>query len=181
MLDLSNIHIVISDKWGSIFQNNRFSIRQDILGLLNRLKIRCDRHLLMDVSLRPTIKKCSVSISHSKQLGGYILALGNGVGVGFDIEQSNRVTKRAVERIGISSCGSYIKNKFPDLIWAAKEASFKAMSNVGKKVLLKDIFIDNIEYIKNHAFYYRFNGIGHGICFRHRAHAISMSRLMPFR
>ncbi len=178
MLNLSNAYIVISDKWGSILQNNRFSIRQDILGLLNRLKIKCDRHLLMDTSLRPTIKKCSISISHSKQLGGYILTSGDGISVGFDIEQSNRVTTKTVERIGTSSCGSYTKDKFPDLIWAAKEASFKAVSNSGKKIVLKNIFV-KIESTKSNMLYYRFNDVGCGVAFRYRGHAVAISSQGP--
>lgn len=174
MLNLSNIHIAISNKWGSVCEYNRFNIRQNILELLNGLKIKFDKRLLLDTSLRPIIKKCSISISHSRQLGGYILSLDGETSVGFDIEQSSRITKKVVDRID-TSCNASMKSKVPDLIWVAKEASFKAMSNAGKKTLLKNLFI-KIGHIKNNILYYEFNDVGQGVAFRYNGHAISISR-----
>lgn len=107
----------VSSEWGSDASDYRLRLREDIADHLSDPSA-------LDLGSRPHPLTHSVSISHTKGMGGWCGA-NRPLLVGFDVEQSARLTPSAVQRI--SSPNEF--NQAPDfrLLWVAKESSFKAL------------------------------------------------------
>ena len=78
---------------------------------------------LLDLNQRPKTADWSFSISHSDKIGGYVQS---DQMIGLDIERSERVQKKVVERV--SSELEMAEAPGTDYLWTAKEAVFKALS-----------------------------------------------------
>lgn len=97
---------------------------------------------LTDLKRRPRVDGWAMSVSHCPGLGGYILGPSK-LSVGFDLEETQRVTSPIVERVLPFELEKswYAKSSFPStttwaaMIWAAKEASIKAFGNLTRSDL----------------------------------------------
>ncbi|MBC7371482.1 MAG: 4'-phosphopantetheinyl transferase superfamily protein [Bdellovibrionaceae bacterium] len=119
----------------------------------NRQKIRAamDRQLglqwLKDISYAeftslknldkiPTFKKIHVSISHAADLGGFAISKSP---VGFDIEVIERVKDVIVRRV--SNEAEMINAPTPAHLWAAKEATYKALRSFAQPGVISELEI----------------------------------------
>ena len=87
---------------------------------------------LTDLKRRPRVEGWAISVSHCPGIGGYILGPSK-LCVGFDLEETLRVTRPIVERVLPFELEKawYAKSSLePAVIWAAKEASIKAFGNL---------------------------------------------------
>lgn len=98
---------------------------------------------LLKTGLKPQQDLMALSISHCKNLALFAFTFKKNekenLSIGIDIEESQRVSKALVSRISQEQEyyefeKSTLQPPKPSLLWAAKEASFKAFS--GKKALL---------------------------------------------
>jgi 4'-phosphopantetheinyl transferase EntD len=82
-------------------------------------------------------QKLYSSISHNQKIGGFAVSQ---YPVGFDIEESSRVSEAVIKRI---STPEELK-KAPDFasLWCAKEASFKALKNFEQPTTISQVEIE---------------------------------------
>jgi len=106
---------------------------------------------LLKIGTKPEHPFLALSISHSKNLACFVLKdlrsssqkdlVFKKISIGLDIEEAGRVSRQIVSRISIpeelEACPS------PALLWTAKEATFKCLTQ--KNLLLNDCFISNWE------------------------------------
>ena len=138
-----NVHIEAYSKWGSNEVNNRLKIRNNIFQFLEKSEIPFNKSSLLDLSQKPRVKSCCISISHSKNIGGYLISFEGSYG--FDLE-NKKVTDKVCNRLDVlDDSRFFIENKMNRLYWSAKEASFKAISNHFNK----DSLISNIRIEKD--------------------------------
>lgn len=78
---------------------------------------------LLDLNQRPRTTEWNFSISHSDKIGGYVQS---DQIIGLDIERSERVQKKVIQRV--SSSVEMSEAPGTDYLWTAKEAVFKALS-----------------------------------------------------
>jgi phosphopantetheinyl transferase (holo-ACP synthase) len=116
-----------------------------------------EKSKILDLKQIPTSNDFSISISHSKDWGGFVTAQKHYL-VGMDLEDPSRMKENLLKRIknphdhGASSPG----------IWSAKESAFKALSSYinSPKFNLVDIAVHNIEDAnlgdKLRGFWYKF-------------------------
>jgi hypothetical protein len=109
--------------WGSVATNNRQLIRESIAQHFS--KHYPDTQIeVADLAKRPAVSDWSLSVSHAKELGGW-LATPAPNRTGLDIESEARLTAAPVERISTPEEIKLAPNiKF---LWCAKEAAFKAL------------------------------------------------------
>jgi len=113
------IEIFLKKDWGSENQNYR-------------------QYLHTDLKLRGSV--ADSSISHTDGLGGYVLTQNWRTKVGFDIEVIERVRPELARRICNTEEEFRIAPK-PASLWAAKEASFKALKGPHQPVVVTEITI----------------------------------------
>lgn len=117
------IEIFLKKDWGSENKNYR-------------------QHLHTDLKLRGSM--VDSSISHTDGLGGYILTQNPNTKVGFDIEVIDRVRPELARRI-CNTEEEFQLARNPASLWAAKEASFKALKGPYQPVVVTEISIGSWE------------------------------------
>lgn len=138
----------IREEWGPKpgDQSNRLRIRE---ALSQKLVFSND---IFDLSEPPLMLLGSVSIAHTFGMGGYIYSPKDRVG--FDVEQVKRIDnidQGIFNRILAPSETASLS--LPNsVIWAIKEAAFKALSNP-KLTLLADLEITHVEIVEQNYFY----------------------------
>ena len=100
-----------------------------------------DEDSFLKVGEKPKCPFISFSISHCDHLGAFLFAFNKNLSIGFDIEQRQRVTKKIVNRISLKK--ELQQSPSPSLLWTAKEAGLKCLSNKKNPMLLNECFISN--------------------------------------
>ena len=100
-----------------------------------------DWNSLLRIGQKPECPFASISISHCHFLGAFLFIFDKNISIGFDMEQKKRITKKIIERI--SSTKEIQQSPSPSLLWGAKEASFKCLSNSQTQLLLSDCLISH--------------------------------------
>lgn len=142
--ELGGFEAVLDPAFGSKDDGHRARVRGDLHSKIEKAtkgSLPHGHESLTDLQRRPRIDGWALSISHCPGLGGYIVGASKNF-VGFDLEESTRVTEKIVERVlpfelekswfSASQPGPAIE---PALIWAAKEASIKAFGNLTRSDL----------------------------------------------
>ena len=98
----------------------------------------------------PHLPFSSISLSHSYNIGGFILSPDIHFSIGLDLEHSLRATKAVTDYIA----EELEMKKAPSFsaLWSAKEASFKSAYNLNKQLSIKQIIISNWLCIKNNPY-----------------------------
>lgn len=118
----SSSSLVLNVVWGADNKSYREHIRQHLwqqpYSFLNNP---------LDLTEVPKLKGgASVSISHTKGLGGYLYHPARLIGL--DLEVESRVNQEVVDRVRPEGEGCFsVKN--PSLLWCARESLFKALQN----------------------------------------------------
>ncbi|AZZ35405.1 hypothetical protein CIK05_00845 [Bdellovibrio sp. qaytius] len=112
---------LILEEFSSQNPVHRLNIRMGIIE--SNVLTPQENELLLDLNNRPKTADWNFSISHSDKIGGYIQS---DQIIGMDIERSDRVQKKVVERV--SSAIEMSEAPGTDYLWTAKEAVFKALS-----------------------------------------------------
>lgn len=100
---------------------------------------------LLHIGSKPERSIASVSLSHTDNIGVFLFTFDKGLSIGFDIENKNRITKTVIERV--SSKEERLQAPEKSLLWTAKEAGFKCLSDTSNKLLLSDCLIS--QWTKN--------------------------------
>lgn len=136
-----NFQCFVSPRFGSKNTDHRLQLRSSLLGELLKLQIekthiQFKSELILDLKSLPKCKGFGISISHTENLGGFVLSE-KFQNIGFDLEDPKRVTKAVVARM--SSAEEILSMPDPAKLWIAKESSFKALSNHLKAAVISDI------------------------------------------
>ena len=138
--ELSSFEAVLDSAFGSKDDGHRSRVRED---LQRKIAHATNENLppgydsIADLKRRPRVDGWALSISHCPGLGGYVLGPSKNF-VGFDLEESVRVTEKIVERVlpfELEKSWFPTSGIQPALIWAAKEASIKAFGNLTRSDL----------------------------------------------
>lgn len=126
----------------------KFLVRQ-IKALGFHKKKEFDFNPLLKIGSKPEHPFLALSIAHSKSLACFVLKdlrpsalkdLGfKKISIGLDIEEAGRASRQVVSRISLPEELEACPN--PALLWTAKEAAFKCLTQ--KSLLLSDCFISN--------------------------------------
>ena len=115
---------------------------------------------LLEIGSRPDQTFLALSISHCKNLAGFVLNHSKEINpvnivqktaqlnskklsIGLDIEKTNRVSNQTISRVSLLKERN--SSPSPSLLWTAKEATFKCLSQNQKSLLLSNCFISNWE------------------------------------
>jgi phosphopantetheinyl transferase (holo-ACP synthase) len=130
----------VNPEWGSGHQGHREKIR---VALEHQLSTNWAKDVsyseyeaLKDLDRIPSFKKIHVSISHGQDLGGFVISKKP---VGFDLELKDRIHEKIVRRISLEREVA----EAPSLahLWAAKEATFKALREFAQPGVISELEI----------------------------------------
>ena len=107
---------------------------------------------LLEIGIKPVCPFASLSISHCGNLGACFFIFDKTVSIGLDVERKKRITKAIVNRI--SSKKEVQQSPSPSLLWVAKEASFKCLSDNQSPLLLSDCLISKWKKEKTKEIYF---------------------------
>ncbi len=120
------LKLKLSGRFGALNKDNRKSIRESLLLDLKSDGVTVIDSDILNLDKLPKCTSTGISISHTDEIGGYVI--GSGVqAVGFDIESTDRVTDKVVQRIAAAD-ENY---PAPDFYWGAKESAYKLLSSIG--------------------------------------------------
>lgn len=94
---------------------------------------------LMNTGVKPDCPFASISISHCRKAGAFVFVLDKSISIGFDIEEAKRISKKSVSRV--ASIQEIEQAPFPALLWSAKEAGFKCLSDQVNRLMLRGCMI----------------------------------------
>ncbi len=117
--ETTDLELVLSKNWASSIPEHRQQIRNALYQITNDPQI-----LNLDFVPMMTTDH-TLSISHNKDFGGYLIARGHTKRVGFDIELVSRCRPEMVLRV--SSQEELQKAPSAAALWCAKEAVFKSL------------------------------------------------------
>ena len=132
------VQVHLDSNFASTSTGFRLRIREALHEIVNEERV-------LNLEKLPALKKEFVSISHCASLGGFVIAAN---GVGFDIEETQRVSSQVAERM---------KNAFdaaaptPAAFWTAKEAAFKALGDKQPSIM-SEIVIGNWQRVGDEQF-----------------------------
>lgn len=130
--DLQEIKVCLKSEWASSQNNYRQNIREYL-----HLNFKGTEQVL-NLDLVPKINGYSISISHSKEVGGFVIVKSNKT-IGFDIEARNRIRIEHVQRV--SEPSEIAQMPHPAVLWSAKEAAFKSLLHQDQPLVITDIEI----------------------------------------
>ena len=107
------------------------------------MKKNFDEDNFLQIGEKPDCPFISFSISHCDHLGAFLFTFNWKTSIGFDVEQRQRITEKLVGRI--SSKKEIQQSPSPSLLWTAKEAGLKCLSNKKNPILLSECFIFRLE------------------------------------
>ncbi len=96
----------------------RHSIKDDLIGVVDLRSIES----ILDLSRPPSVSGLSISISHCRGIGGYVIS-GDQVNIGFDVEEERRINQKILDRISHPE-----DHPLGQYTWVAKESAAKALS-----------------------------------------------------
>lgn len=161
-LNVDSGFAVIEPMFASRNNQYRALIRTHLVASLKSKMSMTDEEevILLDLNQRPKLPGVQISISHSKNYGGYI-CLKSASAVGFDLESPQRISELLLKRVAHPDdcCTEH------PAVWSIKEACFKALANserpeVANLKLLSQIQISNFESDHFKASYNGFNLTG---------------------
>jgi phosphopantetheinyl transferase (holo-ACP synthase) len=109
----------------------RGSIRKHVVSGINetvRTLSLEERESILDVRQRPQFSDFTYSISHTGTIAAFTVMQDAHAGIGIDVESASRVTERVCHRVCASAL-ELASSPTPAMLWTAKEAAFKALSN----------------------------------------------------
>jgi phosphopantetheinyl transferase (holo-ACP synthase) len=125
-LGLPTLRVFLDGRIHSGIQDHRVLLRQHLMETLKQSFPQIPANLLAKVGIPGEVlplQSVHFSISHSPQAGGYAVA-DSGAPLGFDIEDTSRVSPRISQRI--RHADDLPKAQASVHFWAAKEAAFKS-------------------------------------------------------
>jgi hypothetical protein len=128
-LPLENLELQFNESWGA---NNSLTGRQELQDAL-------EKRLVANSGLG-----CS-SISHSSDLGGFALWPHENGRIGFDIEQSTRVSTKIIERVKAPQETWVAQATEAALFWTAKEATFKSLRGLKQPAVLSGVGLEVVQ------------------------------------
>lgn len=164
------LRLKLSEKFGMKNTNNRKLIRESLL-----VDLKADGYKVVDSAVTnldflPTCSDVGISISHTNEIGGYVI--GSGVrAVGLDIEVTDRVSKKLADRVKKSD-ENY---PAPDFFWCAKESAYKMLGSLGKAPLvISDLKITSWSDLSAGAAEFKFDG-GQGKVWREKGYTLAVA------
>jgi hypothetical protein len=119
----ADLKLCLSTEWAAEKPNYRVKIREHMADVNTQHFSRLQWAQLYDLNQRPRGLNCFVSISHCHSIGGYSIST---FPHGFDIEDLNRISDPIIIRTSTDEERS--RTPHIKLLWSAKEAAFKALS-----------------------------------------------------
>ena len=116
------LDITVKPDWRSSVEDHRVLIRKAVLEKYNQYIP--DRSVFFDLNLVPKLTENFLSISHSNDKGGFVVA---NYPVGFDLIEQRRLNRNVIQRVSRPDEMERAPNPF--FLWPAKEAAFKACSD----------------------------------------------------
>ncbi len=115
--------ISLNTQWSSEAANYRIKIREHLSTVESSLFTREQAIQLYDLNQRPAAFQGFISISHCKNIGGFSYST---LAHGFDVEEIKRIADPIIIRT--SSEQERLEAPHIKLLWVAKEAAYKALS-----------------------------------------------------
>ena len=137
--------ILFADKKAGV--KERKQLRQELIKQIKnhkdfvKYKKNFDKDNFLQIGEKPDCPFISFSISHCDHLGAFLFTFNWKTSIGFDVEQRQRITEKLVGRI--SSKKEIQQSPSPSLLWTAKEAGLKCLSNKKNPILLSECFISD--------------------------------------
>ena len=157
----------------------RLYLRKTLVNYLERHISIKNKQELLTPGEKPYHPSASISISHCKILGGFIVSFDPQTLIGLDIEEILRVKLTLTNRI--SQKEEITEAPQIALLWVAKESALKCIpQKEHKSFLISQIFISNWNLIAPKAYSFCFQAedyLGTGIAFIEKAVAIASSYL----
>jgi phosphopantetheinyl transferase (holo-ACP synthase) len=135
-LNLPDLEITAAATYASTVTNHREALRALAVDRISKRSAKpLSREELSDLQnleSRPRLSQWALSISHCPSLGGLAMAPG-AFGLGFDVEQSTRVSEAVAKRVApFAGELEIVAHATPVSFWVAKESAIKAFGNLGK-------------------------------------------------
>lgn len=141
----------MQEDWGSHNSNHRMLIRKALLEYLKQNHPSEVEDSIWDLESPPVLKTLKVSISHCHKMGGFVVCSRP---VGFDVEETSRITPRLLERITTEEERKRCPE--PEILWTAKESIFKCVSQY---VMITQIHVDSWAVAQNETFFFTSLGV----------------------
>ena len=103
----------------------------------------------------PLLSFATISLSHSHNIGGFVISSDTNTAIGFDLEYSLRIKKETVAYI--SQEQELQEAPSPCALWSAKEAAFKSLHKTQLHSYIKKILISNWVQQAPDTYEYEFN------------------------
>lgn len=126
--------IILNTDWAANKENFRVKIRQHLAEVDSTYFTRLQWAQLYDLNQRPTSDVGHISISHCLAIGGYTFS---SFVHGFDIEEISRISDPIIMRT--SSKEERSKAAHIKMLWVAKEAAFKSLSNDNQPTVITQL------------------------------------------
>lgn len=135
-LKLEEFELLVSPRYASSQPDHRQMLRAilvDQLAAKGAIAPMADElDAITNLDVRPRVNGWALSISHCPSQGGVALARGS-FGLGFDVEETSRVSAAAAARVAsFSTEKPIVGHASPVAFWVAKESSIKAFSNLAR-------------------------------------------------
>ena len=137
-LGVPGLELYLLETWSSASPNHRSLVREAL-----RATTGGDTSVL-DLDRIPVLPQHSVSISHCKAVGGFVIGPKSAV-IGFDVEVNNRLTGM---KLSLVAHDSTELSEAPSLqaFWCIKEAAFKCLRGANQPRGLKDLRVGNWQF-----------------------------------
>jgi hypothetical protein len=140
ILRVPDLELVLKQDWGSARDDFRTSIRRALIEKFAVVEPELIAQLL-ELGRLPVLPRHLISISHGQLLGGFASAQKfEDRALGFDLELEARIQIPIVERV--SSREELSQAPFPQALWGAKEAAFKALDRK-RGLIISQLIIQN--------------------------------------
>ena len=110
------------------------------------------RNSLLQLGTKPKCPFASLSISHCPYLGAFVIVFDTKISIGLDMENIQRITKKCLYRIALKE--EIVQSPSLALLWTAKEASFKCVSDQSQNLRLRECLISDWEKLHGKDIYF---------------------------
>jgi|GEM_PF-2535054 len=135
-LKLAEVHL--HERFSSSQSDHRIFLRESIYENLSAAFSREKRPQILLLDQIPQPDEGYLSIVHCKGIGGYIYASNP---IGIDIELSARISREVIDRVAQPQ--ELNEAPFFQLLWSAKEATFKSLRGTDQPPVASEIFIES--------------------------------------
>ncbi|MFN3698112.1 MAG: 4'-phosphopantetheinyl transferase superfamily protein [Pseudobdellovibrio sp.] len=149
-VDRVDVQLVAQPSFGAQHEQHRLRIREHIIHKNDKNLKHRDKVNILNLNQIPKAFAYYFSVSHCLDMGGYIRS---NYPIGFDIESTERIENKTLERVSQSVEIELVKNAaqtFSEkmqnaLIWSAKESCFKALHIAD----LDQHYLDEVKVLSN--------------------------------